>query len=283
MASRTRSRRAAVGQQKARKSWPWLFTLGVVAVVLSFVVFIAVVAKNLDGSGGPGSAAQGIAPAATPTEAPSTNATQQAPSPASTSATNPSATATPAGASLPCGDILVPLDKEHSLAPDCAPADLEALGSDISAEGAQYMRREAAGAMRELLDAAGRDGYRLYVNSAYRSYATQAQTFSQWVQLYGLQYAERTSARAGHSEHQLGTTADVGFPGHFLEDFTGTAEAKWLAANSWKYGFIVSYPDGKEDITGYAYESWHVRYLGKDAARRVHDSGKTLHEFLLQR
>jgi len=123
----------------------------------------------------------------------------------------------------------------------------------------------------------------LFVNSAYRSYGVQEQTFNQWVQSSGLAYAERTSARAGHSEHQLGTTADVGYPGHFLEGFTGTAEATWLAANSWKYGFIISYPNGKEDITGYAYEPWHIRYLGKEAAKSVHDSGLTLHEYLLKR
>ena len=62
--------------------------------------------------------------------------------------------------------------------------------------------------------------------------------------------------------------------------FNGTPQAKWIAANCWKYGFIIRYPEGKENITGYMYESWHVRYLGKQLAKEVYDSGLTLEEFL---
>ncbi len=125
-------------------------------------------------------------------------------------------------------------------------------------------------------------GFELYVNSGYRSYLEQVSTYNYWVQTNGQAYADRTSARPGHSEHQLGTTADVAARGLELEAFSGTPEAAWIAANSYKYGFIVSYPDGKEAITGYAPEPWHIRYVGKDVAQQVKDSGLTLHEFLLK-
>ena len=92
-----------------------------------------------------------------------------------------------------------------------------------------------------------------------------------------------TSARPGHSEHQLGTTADltsanVGF--QLSEGFGDTPEGAWVRENSWKYGFIISYPAGTEGITGYAYEPWHIRYVGEATAADVHASGLTLHEYL---
>lgn len=144
------------------------------------------------------------------------------------------------------------------------------------------MRSEAAGAIQELFAAARKDGFVLFANSTYRSYQQQVDTFNYWVRTSGLEYAERTSARAGHSEHQMGTTADVGTEGHFLEAFSGTPAAKWLADNAVKYGFVISYPDGKEPVTGYAAEPWHIRYVGKDVAAKVKASGVTLHEYLLR-
>jgi D-alanyl-D-alanine carboxypeptidase len=152
----------------------------------------------------------------------------------------------------------------------------------VTVAGGTQLRSEAAGAFNEMLAAASKAGFSLYANSAYRSYSEQVATFQYWVNTSGLAYAERTSARAGHSEHQLGTTADVGANGKELEAFEGTPEAAWVAANSYKYGFIVSYPDGKESITGYAPEPWHIRYVGKDVAQKVRDSGLTLHEYLLK-
>jgi len=163
------------------------------------------------------------------------------------------------------------------------PPDLVELPAARSAQGAQYMRAEAADALLQLFDAAEAEaGYSLSANSTYRSYQTQAVVYENAVAAFGQAYADRTSARPGHSEHQMGTTADVGARGLYLENFIGTPEADWLAENSWRFGFIVSYPDGKEDITGYAYEPWHLRYVGPGVAQQVKDSGLTLHEFLLQ-
>ena len=96
--------------------------------------------------------------------------------------------------------------------------------------------------------------------------------------LYGKEQAERVSARPGYSEHQLGLAIDVN---SCYYDFADTAEAKWLAKNCCKYGFILRYPSyASEKITGYAYEPWHIRYLGKELAKKVFDSGLTLEEYL---
>lgn len=273
---RTRARQGK-GVTTARKgkqgrSWYPAFIGSLVAAGGSVVVLVLVLVSRLGGDD-PAPAVVGPTEPATPAASPTR--------------AEPSTTTTPIptvyAEVLPCGDILAPLDKDHRLTEDCGPSDLEALPASISAEGSQQLRREAAAALRDLFAAAEKEGFRLHVNSSFRSYATQEELFQYWVRVSGLAYAERTSARAGHSEHQLGTTADVGFPGHFLESFAGTAEASWLAANSWKHGFIISYPEGKEEITGYAHEPWHIRYVGIDVARKVRDSGLTLREYLLQR
>ncbi len=193
----------------------------------------------------------------------------------------PTPAPTPWPALLPCGDMLVPIDKHHALAPDCEPPDLIELPGWATI-GTQRLRVEAANAFIELVNAAARDGYVLSTDSAYRSYATQQSVFATWVAVLGLEQAERTSARAGHSEHQLGTTADVCGSTGCLDAFAGSAEAVWLATYAWEYGWLVSYPDEKEAVTGYAPEPWHIRYVGRETAASVRASGLTLHEYLLR-
>lgn len=279
--SRTRQQqRSTVGGRDKQGSWQPIFTGAILAVAVSFIVLVIVAADSFGGSDGDGGA--GVSPtetAAADTSTPAPSATDSPADPTRTPTNEPG----PDGSiAVACNDILAPLDKQHRLPADCVPPDLEELPGAISAQGAQYMRTEALAALREMFDAARADGFVLQVNSSFRSYQTQADTYNYWVQTYGKEQADRTSARPGHSEHQLGTTADVGARGQFLEDFIGTAEADWLAENSWKYGFIISYPDGKEGITGYAYEPWHVRYVGKEVAADVRASGLTLREFLLK-
>ncbi len=117
-----------------------------------------------------------------------------------------------------------------------------------------------------------------YVNkSGYRSYYDQQAIFQNYCDMYGYEEADTFSSQAGHSEHQTGLTMDLD---DFEESYGDTPEGIWLAANCYKFGFIIRYPKGKENITGYTYEPWHVRYLGKSTAKLVHDSGLTLEEFL---
>lgn len=283
--SKSRPRRQeSVGGGSRQNSWQPIFLLSVLAVAVSIIVLVMVTANSVsDGDGNPTVPAAGE----TPTET-ATLASGETPGATSTEPATEEPTVTPtlnADGSIVVGclDILAPVDKTHRLTEDCVPPDLVELPSGRSAQGAQYMRAEAADALMQLFDAAEAEaGYVLSANSTYRSYQTQAVVYENAVAAFGQAYADRTSARPGHSEHQMGTTADVGARGLYLENFIGTPEADWLAENSSRFGFIVSYPDGKEDITGYAYEPWHLRYVGPGVAQQVKDSGLTLHEFLLQ-
>jgi D-alanyl-D-alanine carboxypeptidase len=125
-------------------------------------------------------------------------------------------------------------------------------------------------------------GAPLQVVSAYRSYAQQAATFEYWVSVGGYQQALLTSARAGHSEHQLGTTLDVtslgGAAPWTYADWGATPAGAWMAANAWRYGFVMSYEVGSTPVTCYSYEPWHYRYVGHATAAAVHASGMTLRE-----
>jgi len=184
-----------------------------------------------------------------------------------------------------CGDTLAPLDKQHRLPADCVPAGLVALPDSYTFGGGQYLVSEAANAIIELIDAAANDGVFIYVISSYRSYEHQVGTYNWHVATYGEEQASRVSARPGHSEHQLGTTADVvsASAGYVLENFPGTAEAAWVEANASRFGFVVSYPAGLESVTGYAYEPWHIRFVGVETAASVAASGLTLGQYLLAR
>lgn len=135
----------------------------------------------------------------------------------------------------------------------------------------------ANAALQIMFEAAKADGINLYVRSGYRNYATQKRLYDNYVKRDGVAGADRYSARPGHSEHQTGLAFDIN---RADSTFIGTAEANWLAANCYKYGFIVRYPSGKESITGYKYEPWHIRYLGVDIATAVYNSGLCLEEYL---
>lgn len=135
----------------------------------------------------------------------------------------------------------------------------------------------AQAAFDKMQAAAKNDGYSLSICSGFRSFETQKTLYNNYVTRDGKEKADTYSARPGHSEHQTGLAFDIN---KASDSFTDTPEAKWLAENCWKYGFIIRYPKGKESITGYKYESWHIRYLGEDVAKKVYDSGKTLEEYL---
>ncbi len=191
----------------------------------------------------------------------------------------------PAPEVLPCGDLLAPVDKDHSLPDDCRPGATAILPDDVSYLEEQEMEPRAKAAMLEMLGAIeDATGETVLVRSSYRDYQEQVRTFQYWVNTVGLERALATSAKPGHSEHQLGTTADltsaaVGF--ELDQAFGQTAAGMWLVDHAWEYGFVVSYPDGTEDVTGYDYEPWHVRWIG-DEATLEHASGMTLHEWLLE-
>jgi len=180
--------------------------------------------------------------------------------------------------------ILQLVDKNHPLPSDYEPPDLvQVTGNYIAPGYTSSMRSDALAPLEQMLDAAAAAGYDIRVVSAYRSYDDQVATYNYWVTQLGQAEADRVSAKAGYSEHQLGTTADLGSPDFgwdLTSGFGQTPAGQWLAANSVAYGFVMSYPEGKEDITGYAYEPWHFRYIGVDEAQAWQASGETLNQFL---
>lgn len=136
---------------------------------------------------------------------------------------------------------------------------------------------ETQAAFNRMKNDAAAAGLNLWVCSGFRSYSYQDQLYNSYVARDGKAAADTYSARAGHSEHQTGLALDINMAS---DAFIGTPEAKWIAANCYKYGFILRYPQGKQNITGYKYEPWHVRYLGTETAKAVYDSGLTLEEYL---
>lgn len=136
---------------------------------------------------------------------------------------------------------------------------------------------ECAEHFEDLRHAAADDDIIIYLSSGFRSYETQRQLYNGYVNTYGQAVAETFSARPGYSEHQTGLAIDCNIVN---DSFIGTPEAEWLEEHCHEYGFIIRYPKGKESVTGYKYEPWHIRYVGEYLAEQLHNSGLTLEEYL---
>jgi D-alanyl-D-alanine carboxypeptidase len=241
----------------------WFLAVGVVLVLLTGgAVALAV------GLGPTGAHSRAADPAPT---------TMPAPTPA---ATTTSAAPTPTGpppfdrARYSIDDatsIWVVVDKLRPMNPiDYAPADLVDVGNG------HQMRAEAAAALQQMFADSAAQGLRLTVDSAYRSYPYQQNTFASGVARLGEAQALRGIAKPGYSEHQTGLTADIGGGGCEIDPcFATTAQGRWVAENGYRYGFVIRYPDGAEGVTGYRYEPWHVRYVGVDLATEMRTDGVT--------
>lgn len=159
------------------------------------------------------------------------------------------------------------IDKTHKVSGTYEPKDL------INLEANNYfnlnkknmkIRPEAYEALKEMALASKKDGITLLVSSVYRSYQYQENLFNYWVSVDGLEEAERESARPGTSQHQLATAVDFG---SISDDFDKTEMGQWVYKNAADYGWSLSFPKGYEDVTGYRWECWHFRYVGKKACR----------------
>ena len=139
------------------------------------------------------------------------------------------------------------------------------------------LNEDALNSFEEMKADALKDDIELWIQSGYRSYSLQEELYNRYVEEDGKDLADTYSARPGHSEHQTGLAMDLNI---IDSSFEGTPEAIWLEENCYKYGFIIRYPKGKEKITGYMYEPWHLRYIGKENAKKVYESGLTLEEYL---
>ncbi len=176
------------------------------------------------------------------------------------------------------------VNKGRSLPTGYAPADLT--NPDIPLTGSatsdnMKLRRDAAGALAEMSKAANVNGIGIRLTSGYRSYATQASVYAQNAATQGQAEADKTSAHPGHSEHQTGLAVDVEpLTGQcsLSQCFATTPEGVWLSQHAHEYGFIVRYQDDKVTQTGYSYEPWHLRFVGKDLAAQLYQSKKTMEE-----
>lgn len=198
--------------------------------------------------------------------APPAGPAQSAPAPIPASTPIPEPTPTP-GPDIQVVDgityvngILI-ANKTYALPADYAP------GVDAAAQAA----------FDQMAAAAAQEGLSLYISSGFRSYEYQAGLYQRYVQRDGQAAADTYSARPGHSEHQTGLAFDL----NTIDDsFAATPEGQWVAQHCHEYGFLMRYPADKEDVTGYKYEPWHIRYLGVEAATAVAQSGLCLEEYL---
>lgn len=181
--------------------------------------------------------------------------------------------------------LLVLVNKEHPVDPDYKPDDLTQIKAYVPdrSETTRYMRAEAAEAFQQMVDKAAEDGVELKMTTAYRSYDFQKILFDNYVAQKGEEQANTFSAKPGQSEHQTGLAVDVSSPSvdyQLSNDYGKTKEGKWIADEAYRFGFILRFPKGKEEITGYQYEPWHLRYVGLTAAKEIHEEGLTLEEYL---
>ncbi|TVQ37170.1 MAG: D-alanyl-D-alanine carboxypeptidase family protein [Spirochaetaceae bacterium] len=180
-------------------------------------------------------------------------------------------------------DFTILVDKQHPLPADYEPDDLVSLrdfrGRIGYAAADRTVRQAIVDDLLAMAAAAREDGVELLVQSAYRSWSYQQTLYQNYVARHGEEAAARFSARPGHSQHQLGTAVDFAPIGH---QFTGTADDRWLRENAWRFGFSLSYPDGYEEVTGYIFEPWHYRYVGRPATLLEREFFGGIQQYMLE-
>ena len=282
-----------------------LFALLLEAVIVSVAVFGY--STNESASRRAAQEATAIA-IADPTSAPTPSATPTpTPTAAPTATPDPTATPTPLPTASPTPDPLaitnyaplpkcadgnkpallmsysdwsrVLVDKTFTLPKSYVPPDLVSVRL-AGFSGTNKVRKVMIDDLRAMRTAALKAGARLDIFSSYRSYSEQVWTFGHWVNQLGPEAAVMSSARAGHSEHQLGLAIDFREvngpkPWEYRDWARMTVGGQWLAKYGWQYGFVMSYPLGKADQVCYGYEPWHYRYVGRDVAAAIHASGET--------
>lgn len=169
-------------------------------------------------------------------------------------------------------DDVIVVNKTYSLPSNFAPNNLVTINGYIKV--VDYVKI----AFNELKSDASSIGLNIYASSGYRSYSDQKYIYNNYVKMDGQEKADTYSARAGYSEHQTGLAIDVNT---IDMTFDNTEESIWLKENCYRYGFIIRYPKNKDSITGYMYEPWHIRYVGKELAKKLYNDGQwiTLEEY----
>ncbi len=170
-------------------------------------------------------------------------------------------------------DMIV--NKYNKLERDFEPNNLVELTK--CSDSGEYLSKEAKEAYDKLCDASKKAGLHLGVTSSYRSYDSQKKIYDSYLKSNGQEYVDKYVATPGFSEHQTGLALDV--KSTLSSPFKTTKEYKWMIDNSYKYGFVLRYPEGLENITGYNAESWHFRYVGKEIAKYIHENNITYEEY----
>lgn len=182
-------------------------------------------------------------------------------------------------------NLLILVNKKNPVNKNYKPDDLKEIkyfAADRSPE-TRFLRAEAADAFNLMVEKAAEEDLEFKMTTAYRSFGFQKILYDNYVAQQGEEAANKFSAKPGQSEHQTGLAVDVSSPSvdfQLTNEYGETKEGKWLAAHAYEYGFIIRFPKGKEDVTGYQYEPWHLRYVGLTAAKEIYDSNLTLEEYL---
>ncbi len=177
---------------------------------------------------------------------------------------------------------LLLVNKYNYLTEDYVPSNLENISTTYARSGMQLVK-EAKEAFETLSESAKKDGMNVIAMSSYRSYDYQINLYNNYVAQDGKEAADKYSARPGYSEHQTGLAVDVYNLDLPYTSFEETEEFTWMQKNAYKYGFILRFPKDKVDITGYQYESWHYRYVGKKVAKEIKDNNLTLEEYIAKK
>ena len=164
---------------------------------------------------------------------------------------------------------------------DYVPDNLEDISTNYSRSGMRLVS-SAKDAFETLAEQALKDNKKVIAMSSYRSYQYQVNLYNRYVTNEGVNAADTYSARPGYSEHQTGLCVDVYDGVIDYTNFEKSDSYNWMMDNAYKYGFILRYPKGKENITGYQYESWHYRYVGKKIAKYIHDNDITFDEYYVR-
>lgn len=175
--------------------------------------------------------------------------------------------------------INILVNKHNYLKEDYVPENLKSLSSTYALSNMK-MVEEAANAFESLSKDASKENYKIIAMSTYRSYEYQIDLYNKYVKSDGKDAADTYSGRPGNSEHQTGLAVDVYNQTETYTNFEKTEEYDWMQENAYKYGFILRFPKDKENETGYEFESWHYRYVGKDIAKYIHKHNITLEEYI---
>ena len=171
------------------------------------------------------------------------------------------------------------VNKYNALSKDYEVEDLKTISKTYSYGDNKKLNKEAYDAFISLADDAKKEGYTILIVSSYRTYQDQEDVWKDYKASFGTKKADAYAARAGSSEHETGLAIDVADYNDKNDKFEATESFKWMQTNAHKCGYILRYPKGKENITGYSYEAWHYRYVGIDTATKVYNEGITYDEY----